>query len=61
LSNWYKISKEFKINNKVGLILIKYKGDCIEGNTIDRLIFYQRDKNGIQSRELILEDKLSID
>ena len=59
--NYEPLIKEFKINNKVGLILIKYTGDCIEGNTIDRLIFYQRDKNGIQSRELILEDKLSID
>ena len=50
--------KGFTINDFCGVLLIKYLGDCIEGNTRDILIFYKRDKDKIVSRELKIKDRI---
>jgi hypothetical protein len=50
--------KGFTINDFCGVLLIKYQGDCIEGNTRDILIFYKRDKDKIVSRELKIKDRI---
>ena len=61
--NYYQCSKNsgdpkiinLEIDKESGLILIKYKGDCFEGNWRDSLIFYSK-KNG-----KTISKKLSID
>ena len=55
------IITEFRIKNYSGIILIRYNGDCFEGNTLDKIIFYQQNKNLVTSRELNVQDKLSKD
>jgi hypothetical protein len=52
------IVKEFEIKVDFGLVTVNYNGECMEGNTIDKLIFYKRSSEGVESRELKVIVKL---
>ncbi|MGE4288939.1 MAG: hypothetical protein AB7E36_09635 [Salinivirgaceae bacterium] len=45
--------QEYLINDSIGFLHIKYKGDCFEGNTHDELILIKKAEKKLESKLLI--------
>jgi len=52
-----KIDK-YELNENFGFVLCRYQGDCYEGNTRDKVIFFKVNGESVLSRELNVKDKM---
>lgn len=50
-----------KIDDDIGLLFIKFQGECMGGNWIDSLIFYSKKNGKLISKKLTAGDVMPLD